>query len=78
MLPMLNFYKLQTVKFLEINWLSQNLAPLHGSIFFFARNLTLNYYNKLATMHCNRFSTILYISHKSLITLMKTGITKKC
>ena len=26
---------------------------------FFARNLTLNYYNKLANMYLNRFSTIL-------------------
>ena len=39
---------------------------------FLARNLTLNYYNKLANMYCNRFSTILYIiSDNSLITLMK-------
>ena len=71
---MLNFYKLQTGKFLEINWLSQNLA----TEFFLAGDLTSDYYNKLATMHCNRFSTILYvISHNSLITLMKTGITTK-
>ena len=45
---------------------------------FLARNLTLNYYNKLANMYCNRFSTILYIiSDNSLITLMKSGMTTK-
>ena len=43
-----------------------------------AKNLTFNYYNKLATMHCNRFSTILYIIfHNNLITLMNNGITTK-
>ena len=45
---------------------------------FLARNLTLNYYNKLANMYCNRFSSILYIvSDNSLITLMKSGMTTK-
>ena len=74
---MLNFYKLQTVKFLEINWLSQNLVTARLKNFL-AGNLTLDYYNKLATMHCNRFSTILYIiCYNSLITLMKSGISKK-
>ena len=57
---MLSFYKLQTVKFLEMEWLSQNLATARLEIFL-AKNLTLNYYNKLATMHCNRFPIILYI-----------------
>ena len=45
---------------------------------FLARNLTLNYYNNLANMYCNRFSTILFIiSDNSLITLMKSGMTTK-
>ena len=45
---------------------------------FLPRNLTLNSYNKLANIYCNRFSTILYIiSDNSLITLMKSGITTK-
>ena len=49
-----------------------------GLEIFLARKLTLNYYNKLATMHCNRFSTILHIiSHNYLIILMKSGITTK-
>ena len=75
--PMLNFYKLQTMKFIEINWLSQNLATARLKDFL-ARNLTVNYYNKLATMHRNRFSAILYIiSQNSLITLVKSGITTK-
>ena len=74
---MLKFYKLQTVKFLEINWLSQHLTTARLENFL-ARNLTLNYYNKLATINCNRFSTILYIiSHSSLITLIKSDITTK-
>ena len=45
---------------------------------FLARNLTLNYYKKLANMYRNRFLTILYIiSDDSLITLMKSGMTTK-
>ena len=45
---------------------------------FLPRNLTLNSYNKLANIYCNRFSTISYIiSDNSLITLMKSGITTK-
>ena len=46
---------------------------------FLPRNLTLNFYNKLANIYCNRFSTIFIyiISDNSLITLMKSGITTK-
>ena len=46
---------------------------------FLPRNLTLNSYNKLANIYCNRFSIIFIyiISDNSLITLMKSGITMK-
>ena len=66
-------YKLQTVKFLEINWLSQHLATARLENFL-ARNLTLDYYNKLETINCNRFSTILcYI----LFIIQTTLVLKK-
>ena len=61
-----------------LEWSKKNFfTPLPGSNFL-AKNLTLNYYNKLANMYCNRFSTILYIiSDNSPIALMKSGMTTK-
>ena len=51
-----------------LEWSKKFFAPLRGSNFFLARNFTLNYYNNLANMYCNRFSIILYIiSDNSLI-----------
>ena len=60
------------------NWPKNIFTPLCGFKIFSAWNLTISYYNNLETMHCNCFSTILYIiSHNNLITLMKSGMTTK-
>ena len=61
-----------------LEWSLKSFSRRCAAPTFLARNLTLNYYNELANMYCNLFSTILYIiSDNSLITLMKSGMTAK-